>query len=95
MKVYAQDGAGAVAWLTVPYDRDERRHAAERAVNAALRRAAAGLPTVAVVPADDIFTPGGVYRPRVREPDGIHLSLAGSRIAARHVLAALRALGAL
>lgn len=100
MKIYAQGGSGAVVWLTVPFNRDERRHAAERAVNAALRRAAAGLPTVALVPADDIFTPGGLYRPsidgvRVREPDGIHLSLAGSRIAARHVIAALRELGAL
>ncbi len=100
MEAYAQGGAGAVAWLTVPYDRDERRHAPERAVNAALRDAAVGLPTVAVIGADDIFTPGGLYRPsidgvRVREPDGIHLSLAGSRIAARYVLAQLRQLGAL
>lgn len=98
MRVYAQGGAGAVVWLTVPLNRDERRHAPARAVNAALRRAAAGLPTVTLVLADDIFTPGGRYRPaidgvRVREPDGIHLSLAGARLAARHVLAALRGLG--
>lgn len=95
MAVYAQGGAGAVVWLTVPYDRDERRHSAERAVNAALRRAAGGLPTVAIVGADDIFTPGGVFRPRYREPDGIHLTLPGSRVAARYVIATLRLLGAL
>lgn len=93
MRVYAQGGAGSVVWLTVPYDRDIRRRAAETAVNGALRRAALAVPGVTIIPADDIFTPGGAYEGRFREPDGIHLNLLGSRIAARYVITALRRLG--
>ncbi len=91
MEIYAQGGAGAVAWLTVPYPRDPERRPAVQAVNAALHRAAVGLPTVAVVPADELIPDDPAYR----EPDGIHLSLRGSRVVAPAVLAALRKLGAL
>jgi lysophospholipase L1-like esterase len=99
MRTYAQDGAGKVLWLTVPYARDRERAPAATAVNAALHRAAAGLSGVSVIPADEIFTPGGKYRAwmryqgrrvHVREPDGIHLSIAGARIAAEYVIAALQ-----
>lgn len=97
MATYAQRGAGEVVWLTVPYSRDLRRHVSTLAVNAALHRAADAVPGVSLVPVDELFTPQGRYRARldgvrVREPDGIHLSLAGARIAARSVLRRLRRL---
>jgi hypothetical protein len=104
MRTYGQDGAGTVLWLTVPIARDEHRTPAIVAVDAALRAAAASVPGAAVVPADDIFTPGGRYRDtmryrgrvrRVREQDGGHLSLAGARIAADYVIAALQRRGVL
>jgi hypothetical protein len=54
-----------------------------------------------VIPADEIFTPGGRYREtmsykgrkrQVREGDGAHLSIAGARIAADAVIAVLERL---
>jgi hypothetical protein len=104
MRTYAQDGAGTVLWLAVPIARDERRTPAIVAVDAALRRAAATVPGAGVIAADHIFTPGGRYRDtmrsrgrvrRVREQDGAHLSLAGARIAADAVIAALERLAVL
>jgi hypothetical protein len=104
MRIYAQEGAGAVLWLTVPYARDPRRTPAATTVNAALRRAAATVPGAAVIGIDEIFTPGRRYRAtmrhegrtvRVREADGIHLSIPGARIAALSVIAALEKLGVL
>ena len=104
MRIYAQDGAGAVLWLTVPAARDERRNPPARAVNTALRRAAIGLPAVSVLPIDKVFTPGMRFRESmeyrgrtvdVRETDGIHLSVAGARIAAAMVIEALRGVGVL
>jgi lysophospholipase L1-like esterase len=104
METYTQDGAGTVLWLTVPYARDTRRAPAATAVNAALRRAAAAVPGVSVIGIDDIFTPGHRYRAQmlfdgrtvhVREPDGIHLSIPGARIAAAYVIATLKDLGLL
>jgi hypothetical protein len=101
MRAYAQDGAGIVLWLTVPIARDARRTPAIVAVDGALTRAAASVRGAYVIPADQIFTPGGRYRDtmeyrgrrrQVREADGAHLSLAGARIAADVVIAALQAL---
>ncbi len=99
MEIYAQDGAGRVIWLTVPYARDERRWPPATAINGAIARAAASVPGARLIPADEIFTPGRRYRETmtyrgrlrdVREDDGIHLSLPGARIAADHVIAALK-----
>jgi hypothetical protein len=94
MRTYAQGGAGNVVWVAIPIPRDERRRPAAVAVNAALRGAAAKVAGTKVLPADEVFTPNGEYRDtitykgrevRVREADGLHLSLAGSRIAADYV----------
>ena len=91
--------SGRVYWLTIPAPRDERRVPVVAAVTAAILRAAAGLPAVRVLRMDLLFSPGG-YRDvirykghdvHVREPDGMHLSVAGTRIAARAVARALRA----
>jgi lysophospholipase L1-like esterase len=104
MRAYAQSATASVVWLAVPAARDERRVPGNIAVNAALQRAAAGLPTVAVEPLDAVFTPGMRYADTllrdgltitVRQSDGIHLSIAGARIAADLVLDRLRAAGVL
>jgi hypothetical protein len=59
---------------------------------------------VALVPMEEIFTPGGQYRRdmdyrgrrvRVREADGFHLTPAGSRIASDFILPELRRFGAI
>jgi len=90
MTTYARGGTSEVFWLNLPAPRAEVRRAAMSAVNAAVLRAAAAVPDVYVVPLDQVFTPGGLYRDamlyggrsvRIREGDGIHLSVAGSAIA--------------
>ena len=93
MRTYAQDGAGTVIWVTVPVARDPQRRLANIAVNAALRAAAQSVPGVRIVPADAIFTPDNTFRPEYRAADGIHLTVAGARIAARYVEAVLRRTG--
>jgi hypothetical protein len=101
MSIYAQHGAGRVLWLTVPYARDPRFHPFQRAVNRAVRRAAHGRVDADVLRTDRIFTPGGRYRAtmtvdgrrvRVREEDGIHLTIPGARIVAVEISRRLRAL---
>ncbi len=83
----------------MPQVRFVERHALQLLVNAAIRRAAQGLRGVQVVRLDQVFTPGGQYRDvmryrgrtvRVREADGIHLTVAGTQIAADKILGALR-----
>ena len=104
MASYAQDGTGKVIWLTVPAPRDVRRRPAVDAVNAAVLRAAPRVPGVHVIRLDEVFTPGGRYRAvmrhrgrriRVREGDGIHLSVQGSAIATSIVIRRLKRFGPL
>jgi hypothetical protein len=89
-----------VLWLTIVAPKEERRVPNFTAVNTAILRAAQGLPEVHVVRMDQLFTPDG-YRDvisyegrdvRVREADGIHLNVAGTRIAAREIVKVLKAL---
>ncbi len=104
MRTYAQKGRGTVTWLTVPAAKDPRRAAGQVVVNAALRRAAAGLASVKVLDLAEVFTPGDRYRAtmvvrgkrvRVRDDDGLHLSIAGARIAAGLIIGQLAADGVL
>ena len=99
MAAYARDGEGRVLWLTLPAPRKRERARNAAAVNEAIRRAASGQPHVRLVQLDRIFTPGFVFRKRmrdrgrrvrVREPDGIHLTARGTDIAARAVAYAAR-----
>lgn len=101
MRTYVQDGRGQLLWMTVPIPRDPRFAVAARAVNAALREAAAGQDGVLLVEIDKLLTPGEQYRDdmeidgtvqRVREADGIHYTVAGQRLVASAVAGALRAL---
>jgi lysophospholipase L1-like esterase len=87
-----------VFWLTIVGPKEERRVPIFSAVNTGILRAAQGLETVHVVRMDQIFTPNGYQEViryggrdvRVREPDGVHLNLAGAQVAAREVMKALR-----
>jgi hypothetical protein len=98
-RTYARDGHGRVLWLTQPAPRDPRVALVVDAVNAAIVRAAQASKDVVVVRLDTIFTPNGYtntvrYRGRtvhVRQDDGLHLSIAGTAIAAREIAAAMHA----
>jgi lysophospholipase L1-like esterase len=98
MRDYRRRGAGRVYWLTIPAPRDPHRRPIYHAVNQAIERAAASFPAdeVAVIDLVRVFTPGGVYRASirgrvVRQADGIHLSVAGARLAAAVIHQRLRA----
>jgi hypothetical protein len=96
MLTYRRKGRGRVIWLTLPVPKGPR--AIADAVNAAVVRAASGLPRVSVLRLDEIFTPDGFrevmpYRGRsvrVREVDGVHLNVPGTAIAAKLLAAELR-----
>lgn len=77
-------------WLTIPLPRQAQRAPITAAINATIRAAAAGVAGVTVVLLDRLFTPDGYrdsmrYRGhtvRVRDVDGLHLSLQGQHAAA-------------
>jgi lysophospholipase L1-like esterase len=105
MRSYRRGGRSLVYWMTLPTPRGGNFARVFRAVNPAIRRAAArvgdGVRVIDLVP---VFTPGGRFRQSVtfrgetvdaRQPDGVHLSTAGARIAASLVIDRLRADGAL
>jgi hypothetical protein len=101
MNTFRQGGAARVYWLLLPGPRDSVRQKIARAVN--LADAVAAQPyraQVRILDMSAIFTPGGKYRDAmsvngqdtlVRQADGIHLNATGAKIAADHVLPALRA----
>lgn len=99
MNTYRRAGLARVYWLLLPMPRDSRRQVIARAVNAAVRAAAAPYAAqVRVLDMASLFTPGGRYRASmpvggedklVREADGIHLNQTGSELAADNVLRAM------
>jgi hypothetical protein len=98
LAAYRRGGAARVYWITVPALRDVRRTATGRLINGAIAVAAqpwAG--QVRLIDGGAIFTPNG-YRDSmpvngvdtvVREPDGMHLNVAGAHVLALAVDAAL------
>lgn len=99
MRSYARGAAGRVYWLTLPAPRGGPFRAVYGPVNAAIRRAARRTAGARVVPIDRILTPGFRYRDsmirdgrtvRVRQSDGVHLSVAGASIVAAEVVSLLR-----
>jgi len=91
MAAYGRGGAGRVYWLTLPVPRSAAFARIYAAVNRALRQAAAAFPaTVRIVDTVPVFTPGGRFRPALRQSDGVHLTPAGDAVAARLVAAAMR-----
>lgn len=99
MLSYERGGRGRVVWLTLPAPRDGRLTPIFAAVDDAVLRAATGLAGVTVLRQDEIFTPRGYrdamrYRGatvRVREPDGVHLNVSGTAIAATAITRILAA----
>lgn len=103
MQRYVKAGT-QVFWLNIPLPRDPRRQVNAIAVNKALPAAAAGLPEVHIVDIASVFTPNDTYRDSmtyagrtvdVRQPDGLHLSVAGSNITDRILIAELERFGVL
>lgn len=96
---YRQAGRARVYALTIPAPKAADRASITAAVDRAIVAACAGLPGVTALRMDRLFTPYGyqeTIRDRgrtvaVRDPDGVHLSAAGTTIEARVVAAAVRA----
>ena len=101
MRSYRRGGRAVVYWLTLPIPRSAKLAHVMRAVNRAILRArrAAG-PGVHVIDMRRTFTPHNRFQQRAcyrgrcfdaRQPDGVHLSLPGSRVAADIIARRLRA----
>jgi hypothetical protein len=96
MRSFERDGAARVYWLTLPAARPHVWNRIYRAVNLALASAAKREGDgVRLLDMGAIFTPSGHFqqtikrgghRVSVRQSDGIHLNVAGARIAARYVV---------
>jgi uncharacterized protein len=105
MATYARGGSGRVYWLLLPQARSGFFRKVYPRVNAGLRLAARSEPRgvrrrVRLVELNHLFTPHGRYRAsmrwhghrhRVRQRDGIHLSVSGAAIAAAIVARKMRA----
>jgi hypothetical protein len=100
MDTYRGRGAARVYWLLLPTYRSKARNTIAHVVNAAIYTAASPYRAqVRILDMGAIFTPGNKYRDAmtvggreqlVRQADGIHLNVTGSRLAADRVVAALR-----
>jgi hypothetical protein len=96
MHSFERGGAARVYWLTLPAARPRGWNHIYRAVNLALRSAAKREGDgVRLLDMGAVFTPSGRFqqtivrgghRVSVRQRDGIHLNVAGARIAARYVV---------
>ncbi|MEA2270315.1 MAG: uncharacterized protein QOC64_2925 [Solirubrobacteraceae bacterium] len=105
MRSYLRNGNGRVYWLLLPTPSRPAFARVFRAVNAGVRRAAAGFPDgVRLIDVGRVIAPGGRFRQRityrdrsvsVRQGDGVHLSVAGAEIAASLIISALRRDGVL
>jgi hypothetical protein len=101
MRAYRRGGRSLVYWLTLPTPRGAALARVLRAVNAAILRAARSTGAgVHVIDTRKVFTPHGRFRQTAcyrgrcfsaRQPDGVHLSIAGSRVAADMIARRLRA----
>ena len=99
MKSYLRAGKSKLLWLALPAPRSVQLAPVTAQVNKAILAAAAGRAGVRVLRLDLLFTPGGSFRDsiiyrgqevRVRAVDGVHLSAAGTAIAAEVIEEAMR-----
>ena len=90
MRAYGRGGDGQVVWITVPAARNPELRAIHTGVNTAVEQAAASAENASLVHLDRVLTPNFEYQQtirwggrdlRVRAEDGVHLSVAGARIA--------------
>jgi len=105
MRSYRRGGRALVYWLTLPIPRSGALARVMRAVNRAIVRAARTAGTgVHVIDMRKVFTPHNRFQQTAcyrghcfsaRQPDGVHLSIAGSRVAADIVARRMRADGAI
>ena len=96
MKSFERGGDARLYWLTLPAARPHRWNRIYRAVNQALRSAAGREgDRVSLLDMGAVFTPSGRFqqtikrggrRVTVRQRDGIHLNVAGARIAVQVVV---------
>lgn len=96
MRTFAQGGHARVYWLSMPPGRQSDYAFADAQINMALQAAAADVPGAKYLNILGPITKDGQYSDYVmvngqptlvRAPDGIHLSLDGSAIVAREVIA--------
>jgi lysophospholipase L1-like esterase len=96
-EAWLRGGRSTLVWALLPPPRRDDLVEQMSAVNDAIRRLAATLPQIQLVGLDELFGPQyreTVNGQKVRDPDGLHLSLPGQRIAAKAIVAAIRAAGA-
>lgn len=95
MRIWSQNGKRRVYWLSMPPARDPTWARDDAQINIALRRAAASVPGAEFVNILGPITNRGQYADFVsingqptliREPDGVHLNIAGSDLVAHEVL---------
>jgi lysophospholipase L1-like esterase len=101
LRSYVRGGRSYLYWLTLPAPRRGDFARVYRAVNRAVKRAADRVGRGArVIDLVKVFTPGGRFRQQVRfrgktidarQPDGVHLSVAGAAVAATLVVDRLQA----
>jgi hypothetical protein len=95
----AVQGDRTVIWLGLPAEEPERLNAAKDVMNAIAREQADLRPRVEFLDVGTVLTPTGVYSDvlvnpdgsttRVREPDGVHLSVSGGDVLAPWLLSAI------
>lgn len=88
---YRRGGASRVYWLTLPTPRKSQFARVFRGVNAALRLAQPELAGAGrLIDTGAVFAPGGRFRARWRQSDGVHLNVAGASRAAKLVIDQMR-----
>lgn len=101
MRIMRNGGKTKVVWIVNPAMRGASRKPFVDALARAARLAAGGVPGVKLADLGEVLTPGGFYSDsivvdgksvRVRAVDGVHLTVAGADIAAKHVVRALKPL---
>mgnify|MGYP001183744713 CR=1 FL=1 len=96
LRIWIQGGARRVYWLSVPPPRDHTTARVDAQINVAIQQAAGKVPGAEYLDLNDSVTAHGQYADfvtdgrgatvLVREPDGIHLNIAGSNMVAQKVL---------
>jgi hypothetical protein len=98
MQIWARQGNRRIYWLSVPPARDAGWAHDDTQINLALRRAAARVPGAEFVDVLGPVTDHGRYadfvkvngqETLIREPDGVHLNVAGSALVAHEIRAVL------